>query len=357
MCRAGPGDAASAPRRGCHPGSERLRPGCGRAPAGSAGAAAGLGSRHAHRGPRTAGGHEERLRPRRRAGAARTHAPGRSWRRRLPRRSPRAGWSRRWTWTASRPCASTVRRLRGALEPGLPERSSGQYVLHRGAGYALAVARADVDASRFTDLAAHGSAQLAAGDAADAVRLLGTALALWRGDPYGDWPDAPFARAERRRLTAIRAAAESDLVRARELLARRPATPRQAPRPRRAKPRGPRRPRRSSSSRNRRRRRPHRDPAHPPRTARSRTRRPRWRTAAGTAAVDAARGPRRGGRGRDSSPPGCRRGPTPAPSRRPPSPRRTSWPRCRPGSPGSTSRCCWRPRPSGWRTHPRPGEG
>ena len=48
------------------------------------------------------------------------------------------------------------------------------------------------------------------------------ALALWRGEPYGDWPDAPFAEAERRRLTALRAAAESDLGRARELLARRP---------------------------------------------------------------------------------------------------------------------------------------
>src|SRR5215213_9648883 len=100
-----------------------------------------------------------------------------------------------------------VRRLRSHLEPGLPERSSGQFVLHRGAGYALAVARADVDASRFADLAAHGSAKLAAGDADDAVRLFTMALALWRGEPYGDWPAAPFAEAERCRLAAIRAAA------------------------------------------------------------------------------------------------------------------------------------------------------
>ena len=119
----------------------------------------------------------------------------------------------------------SVRRLRSALEPGLPERSSGQYVLRRGPGYARAVARGDVDALRFTDLAARGRARLAAGDPADAARQLGTALALWRGEPFGDWPDAAFAEAERRRLTAIRAGAESDLPRARELLARRPEPP------------------------------------------------------------------------------------------------------------------------------------
>src|SRR3954451_19425804 len=36
-----------------------------------------------------------------------------------------------------------ARRLRTSLEPGLPGRSSGQYVLHRGSGYALAVGRGD----------------------------------------------------------------------------------------------------------------------------------------------------------------------------------------------------------------------
>src|SRR4051794_26955971 len=48
---------------------------------------------------------------------------------------------------------AAVRRLRAALQPGLPERWSGQSVLRRGSGYALALAHGDVDALRFADLA------------------------------------------------------------------------------------------------------------------------------------------------------------------------------------------------------------
>ena len=116
-----------------------------------------------------------------------------------------------------------IRRLRTALEPGLPDRSSGRYVLHRGSGYALAVARGDVDALRFADLAARGHAHLAGGDADDAVHLLAAALGLWAGEPYCDWPGADFAEAERRRLEEVRSSVESDLAQARELLAHRPA--------------------------------------------------------------------------------------------------------------------------------------
>ena len=120
---------------------------------------------------------------------------------------------------------ATLRRLRGDLEPGLPDRSSGQYVLRRGPGLALAVARADIDALRFADLVVRARKRLAAGDPADAVRLLTTALGLWRGDPYADWPDAAFAAAERRRLAGIRADAEAALLDARQRLARQAASP------------------------------------------------------------------------------------------------------------------------------------
>jgi hypothetical protein len=106
-------------------------------------------------------------------------------------------------------------RLRRALEPGLPERSSGQYVLRRGAGYVLAVGRSDIDALRFDGLVQRGRA-LAAGDPAEAVRLLTAALALWRGEPYGDWPDASFAQAERDRLAGVHADALTALEDARQ---------------------------------------------------------------------------------------------------------------------------------------------
>ena len=92
----------------------------------------------------------------------------------------------------------------------------------------LAVARADLDALRMTSLVERGSAMLAAGDGADAARLLSSALRLWRGDPYADWPDAAFARDERRRLEALRRRPRPDSRQALRELSR-PRGPRAAP--------------------------------------------------------------------------------------------------------------------------------
>jgi hypothetical protein len=106
-------------------------------------------------------------------------------------------------------------RLRGALQPGLPERSSGQYVLHRGTGYSLVLGRSDIDAARFETLVAQARGDLAAGEPTEAVRLLTTALGLWRGRPYDDWPQAGFAEDARRRLTGLHAEATALLTDAR----------------------------------------------------------------------------------------------------------------------------------------------
>jgi hypothetical protein len=130
-------------------------------------------------------------------------------------------------WDGAPPAApgealhACVVRLRAHLEPGLPPNASGRYVLRRGPGYALALARGDVDALRAGTLLARGSAALAAGDPAEADRLLSTALRLWRGEPYADWPDAAFSRPERARLAALRADAEAGLAEARRRLAER----------------------------------------------------------------------------------------------------------------------------------------
>src|SRR5215218_9440286 len=124
-------------------------------------------------------------------------------------------------WDGDRPTSARsslqvhLVHLRSALEPERPRGSTGRYILRRGTGYSLAADREDVDALRFTDLAARGRALLAAGDAAQAVRALTACLELWRGDPYADWPDAPFADTERRRLAEIRSAATTALVEAR----------------------------------------------------------------------------------------------------------------------------------------------
>ncbi|MGY1617779.1 BTAD domain-containing putative transcriptional regulator [Geodermatophilus sp. SYSU D00691] len=117
--------------------------------------------------------------------------------------------------TARKSLQAHVVRLRSALEPGRPKGSSGRYVVRRGPGYALAVDRADLDALHFGDLAGRGRARLAGGATDEAESLLGAALGLWRGDPYGDWPDAPFAEAERRRLGEVRSAALAALLEAR----------------------------------------------------------------------------------------------------------------------------------------------
>src|SRR5215213_2926155 len=121
-------------------------------------------------------------------------------------------------WNGDRPASARssllvhLVHLRSALEPERPRGSTGRYILRRGTGYSLAADREDVDALLFTDLAVRGRALLAAGDAVGAVRTLTTALDLWRGEPYADWPDAVFAATERRRLAEVRSGAVTALL-------------------------------------------------------------------------------------------------------------------------------------------------
>jgi hypothetical protein len=80
----------------------------------------------------------------------------------------------------------------------------------------LGVARSELDALVFADLVSRGRARLTApGEEASAVRDLGEALRLWRGDPYADWPQAAFAEPERHRLDELRAAAVTGRIEAR----------------------------------------------------------------------------------------------------------------------------------------------
>ncbi len=116
--------------------------------------------------------------------------------------------------TARRSLQTHVVRLRSALEPDRPKGSTGRFVVRRGPGYALAVERHELDALQMTDLAVRGRAHLMSGDPAAASSELRSALALWRGEAYADWPDAGFAQAERRRLTEVRAAALASSVEA-----------------------------------------------------------------------------------------------------------------------------------------------
>jgi DNA-binding SARP family transcriptional activator/Tfp pilus assembly protein PilF len=75
-----------------------------------------------------------------------------------------------------------------------------QRIEHRGPGYALTVRPGELDADRFQTLAASGSAAVEAGDPETGARLLGEALALWRGPAYADLSDVEILRDEAVRL-------------------------------------------------------------------------------------------------------------------------------------------------------------
>ncbi|MER5701591.1 tetratricopeptide repeat protein [Micromonospora sp. NPDC002296] len=102
---------------------------------------------------------------------------------------------------------SNLRRaLRSAGDPDGVVRTVGAGVR---VGYRLDLPDEHVDVRRFERGYATGRSLLAAGgrDVEEAARLIGAALALWRGPAYADVADRPFARAETARLYSLRRAA------------------------------------------------------------------------------------------------------------------------------------------------------
>jgi DNA-binding SARP family transcriptional activator len=85
------------------------------------------------------------------------------------------------------------------LRKGLP---AGMLVTRPG-GYALVVDPESVDLVRFERLRDAGRRALAAGDAGTAARVLGEALALWRGEALAEFSE-PFAALEAARLAQLR---------------------------------------------------------------------------------------------------------------------------------------------------------
>src|SRR4051795_13317547 len=122
--------------------------------------------------------------------------------------------------TARKSLQGHLVRLRSALEPQRPRGSPGRFVVRRGAGYSLSATADELDALGIRELVSRGRALLAGDDASGAEQALTTALDLWRGDPYQDWPDAPFAEGERTRLAELRAGARTALIEARLALGR-----------------------------------------------------------------------------------------------------------------------------------------
>lgn len=110
-------------------------------------------------------------------------------------------WEGRPTESAHKKVQLHVHRLRRRL--GDPGRIRFEH-----SGYTLAVQPDELDADRFERLLTDGAES---SDPARAVQLLRQALALWRGDPFGDVGDALMLRASADRLTERRSVALEDL--------------------------------------------------------------------------------------------------------------------------------------------------
>ena len=113
-------------------------------------------------------------------------------------------WGERPPATAAKTLQAYVSRLRKAL--------GSEVLVTRNGGYALAASPSQLDADRFEGMAADARRALADGDAAGARELLGSALALWRGEALADLAYEPFAQAEIARLEERRLGAVEDRI-------------------------------------------------------------------------------------------------------------------------------------------------
>lgn len=113
-------------------------------------------------------------------------------------------WAGRPDPRAAKKLQLHVHRLRRAL--GDPGRVRFEH-----AGYTVRVHPNELDAHRFEALLAEGSGLAGRDDPARAVAVLREALALWRGEPFGDLADVALLHAEADRLTELRLAGLEEL--------------------------------------------------------------------------------------------------------------------------------------------------
>jgi DNA-binding SARP family transcriptional activator/DNA-binding beta-propeller fold protein YncE len=104
-----------------------------------------------------------------------------------------------------------VSHLRKELEPGR-QRGEHELLVSRPPGYLLRVGEDELDAERFSRLAADGRRLLAHGDVSAASTSLRGALALWRGPALADLAYDDFARLDVDRLEELRLAALEDRI-------------------------------------------------------------------------------------------------------------------------------------------------
>ncbi|MFF4836917.1 BTAD domain-containing putative transcriptional regulator [Streptomyces sp. NPDC001315] len=125
-----------------------------------------------------------------------------------------------WGARPPRSAVNVVRRhvgsLRRLLEPGLPARASGRWLVRGAGGYRLLTDSGSSDLLRFRELCEEAREPSVREKTAGAVELLIQALSLWRGPvASGISPDArahpAFGALERERLAAVRDAVDAAL--------------------------------------------------------------------------------------------------------------------------------------------------
>jgi YVTN family beta-propeller protein len=121
-------------------------------------------------------------------------------------------WGERPPATAAKTLQVYISHLRAVL--------GNQTILTRANGYQLTATPDEVDAERFEVLAHDARRALEAGDAIGARGLVGSALAMWRGDALADFAAEAFARTEIRHLEEARDVALEDRIDCDLILAR-----------------------------------------------------------------------------------------------------------------------------------------
>jgi DNA-binding SARP family transcriptional activator len=118
-----------------------------------------------------------------------------------------------WLWPRYPPrsAAGTIQAhvsaLRHLLEPQLPRWGRSSLLLSQPGGYLIQVERQQLDALDFENLVGRGREAVRYGRPADASRMLGEALALWRGEPLAEAGAVAAAQAEVARLEELHLAA------------------------------------------------------------------------------------------------------------------------------------------------------
>jgi DNA-binding SARP family transcriptional activator len=115
-------------------------------------------------------------------------------------------WSEDSPPNAANALQAAISRLRRVLPPGR--------LITTAPGYVLRIFPAELDVKQFEQLLSEGRDALGAGAPAEAARIFGQALSLWRGPPLADFRYEPFAQAEIARLEELHLACLEERIEA-----------------------------------------------------------------------------------------------------------------------------------------------